>query len=428
MGYRKKDLSSGQTDTVGKTETFFTRHVKLVAFLLTLTVFLAAFTPFAILKARDYFSRKGDDRPEMTTTDLILLIDRKASLTLGDFIAYVGREMEGGEGDYRYYYIMISGGYQLTVVANRATSRVEMCLLRAEGKEDTPDLMSDLVDVRAFLAGQPYRTMSSTDIAALAEKKNHLILSDLSQFRGMSCDVSDPQYNEYHIEVAARYSLTVRTAKSGGAILSWIMERTDGSDRVDLISESIDLNRYFAGSAYRVMSATDLVALFDRGDLMRDDFLQYAGSPTSEGYRITFDRHYAVTVNSDPTTQRVTSCVLVDMNVANGKYKVDLMKSTVNLREFFAGNAYQTMSRDDLIDVMKDKYNLKMLDFIRFVGIKDGWTYRIAFEDRFVLTVYAEEETGRIESCILTDTKASGESPVELMGNVNLTAYFAAKP
>ena len=428
MSYKKKEPSVQGNDTVGKTETFFTRHVKLVAFLLTLTVFLAAFTPFAILEAKDYFSRKGDKRPEMTTTDLILLMDRKSSLTLGDFTAYVGRELEGGEGDYRYYYIEISGGYLLTVAANRVSGKVEMCLLRADGREDTPDLMSDLVDVRAFLAGQPYRTMSTADVVTLAEKKNHLILSDLSAFRGMIADVSDAQYNDYRIEVAARYSLTFRTAKSGGSILSWIMERTDGSDRVDLIRDNIDINRYFAGSAYRIMTVTDLVALFDRGDLMRGDFLRYAGSPTSEGYRISFDRHYYVLINTDPTTQAVTSCVLADVNVANGKYKVDLMKSTVNLRDFFAGNAYQTMSRGDLIEVMKDKTNLKMLDFIRFVGMKDGWTYRIAFEDRFVLTVYAEEETGKIESCILADTKATGENPVELMGKFDLSAYFAAKP
>ena len=206
------------------------------------------------------------------------------------------------------------------------------------------------------------------------------------------------------------------------------MSRTDGSDRIDLLTDNVDLNRYFAGSAYFVMTATDLVAVFDRGDLMREDFLRYAGSPTSEGYKITFDRHYYVLVNTDSTTHAVTSCVLSDVNVASGKYKVDLMKSKVNLRDFFAGNAYQTMSRDDLIEVMADKANLKMLDFVRFVGMKDGWTYQISIEDRFVLAVYAEAETGRIESCILIDTKAPGENLVELMGKFDLAAYFAAKP
>lgn len=428
MDYKKKAQSVRETETVGKTETFFTRNVKLLAFLLTLTIFLAAFTPLAILEAKDYFSKKGDNRPEMTTTDLILLMDRKSSLTLSDFTAYIGREMEGGEGDYRYYYIEIADGYLLTVAANRASGRVEMCLLRADGAEDTPDLMSDLVDVRAYFAGQPYRTMSIEDVATLAEKKQHLLLSDLFCFRGMTCDESDPVYNDYRIDVAARYSLTFRAAKSGGAILSWIMERTDGTDRIDVLHDNVDLNRYFAGSAYWNMTASDLIALFDRGDLTRDDFIRYAGSPTSEGYKISFDRHYYVLVSSDPTTHAVTSCVLADANVAGGKYKVDLMVSKVDLRDFFAGNAYQTMSRQDLIEVMKDKNNLKMLDFIRFVGTKDGWTYQISFEDRFVLTVYAEEETGKIESCILTDTKASGESPVELMGTVDLSAYFAAKP
>lgn len=428
MGYKKKDQSVEQTDTVGKTETFFTRHVKLLAFLLTLTLFLAAFTPLAILEARDYFSKKGDNRPEMTTTDLILLMDRKSTLTLDDFTAYVGREMEAGEGDYRYYYIEVSGGYLLTVAANRASGRVEMCLLRADGREDTLDLMSDLVNVRAYFAGQPYRTMSTADVLELAGKKKHLLLSDLFCFREIIADESNSLYNEYRIEVAARYLLTFRTAKTGGVIEEWWMERTNGSDRIDVLHDNVDLNRYFAGSAYWNMTASDLIALFDRGNLVRDDLMRYAGASTSEGYRINFDRNYYVLVNSDAETGLVTSCVLADTNVANGKYKVDLMISKVDLRDFLAGNAYQTMSRSDLIEVMTDKSNLKLLDFVRFVGNQDGWTYQISFEDRFELTVYAEEETGRIESCLLTDTKAPGEAPVELMGKFDLSAYFAAKP
>ena len=427
----KHNKTINETETVGKTETFFTRHVKLTAFLLTLALFLVLFTPIAILEAKDYFSKKGDDRPEMTTTDLILLMDRKASLTLNDFTAYIGREMEGGEGDYRYYYIEFGGQYLLTVAAGKTTGRVEMCLLHADGTDDSIDLMSPHVDVRAYFAGDPYRVMTASDIQSLATKKNHLLLSDFAQFRNMTCDESDPIYNYYRTEVASAYAVTLQVKKTGGSILSWKLQRISGADSIDIINDNVDLTRYFAGTAYWVMTRTDLMGLFETKDEpMREDLLRYAGSPTSDGYKITFERHYYVLVTVDSTTDKVKSCILSDTNVADGKYKVDLMTSEVDLKAFFEGNSYQTMTQKDLIEVMKwKKDGLKMLDFTRFIGTEADGAYRIDFDGRYSIMLRAEVGTGKIESCILTDTSApAGENPVELMtSQIDLEDYFESK-
>ncbi len=58
----------------GRTENFFTRNSKVIAFLLTVGVFLAVFGPILFFEARDYYTDpKEDDRPIMTQDDLIKL-------------------------------------------------------------------------------------------------------------------------------------------------------------------------------------------------------------------------------------------------------------------------------------------------------------------------------------------------------------------
>ena len=62
MGYR-----------VHKTENFFTRHVKLLTFLITVGVFLAIFGPIMVLEADSRWGHTDDTRPLMTSDDLIAL-------------------------------------------------------------------------------------------------------------------------------------------------------------------------------------------------------------------------------------------------------------------------------------------------------------------------------------------------------------------
>ncbi len=427
---RKKGVPQEGTEA-GKTETFWTRNVKLITFIVTVSLLLALFIPIAILEAKDYFSQKNDDRPKMTESDLCELLDRRDTLRLKDFTAYVGREMEGAQGDYRYYYIQLSDHCLVTVVASRATGEVERCLLRDDSMEESIDMMSELVDARAYFAGQPYRTMSTSDIQELASKSGNLTWKDLAPFRNMTCDDSLTHERVYRVEVAARYSLTFSVRRVDNVVTAWTMQRTNDEDAVDVLYDNVDLSRYFAGMPYWIMTDTELIALFDGGSVTWDDFKGYVGAYTNATtYKITIDEHYRVLVGYDKQTGEILSCLLSDTNVANGKYQVDLMTAKVNLRLFFAGVPYQTMSRTDLVEIMQDKQDLKMLDFARFIGSAehDGNTYRITIEDRFNLTVRAEVGTGKIESCILTDTQASGETPAELMGDFDLSAYFAGKP
>ena len=57
-----------QEDTAGKTETFFTRNVKLITFLICITVI---FSPFVITYIQDTVeARQEAERPEMTVDEL----------------------------------------------------------------------------------------------------------------------------------------------------------------------------------------------------------------------------------------------------------------------------------------------------------------------------------------------------------------------
>lgn len=431
MDQKNKQNGLPPTGEVGKTETFWTRNVKLITFIVTVSILLALFIPIAILEAKDYFSQKNDDRPKMTESDFCELMDRKNTLQLKDFTAYVGREMEGAQGDYRYYYIQLSDHCLITVVADRETGKVERCLLRDDAMEESVDMMSELVDARAYFAGQPYRTMSTADIQSLAKLPHKLTWSDLAPFRNLICDDSAADARVYRVDVAGSYALAFSVRRVDNVVTAWTMQRTNGEDAIDVLHDNVDLARYFAGSAYWNMTDVELIALFERGNVTWEDFKGYVGAYTNATtYKITIDEHYRVLVRFDSASGQILSCLLSDTNVANGKYQVDLMTAEVNLRLFFAGVAYQTMSRADLVEIMQDKQDLKMLDFARFIGSaeNDGNTYRIAIEDRFTLTVKAEVGTGKIESCILTDTHATGESPAELMGDFDLSAYFAGKP
>ena len=62
--------------TKGKTETFFTRHVRLITFLITLGVLLAVFLPIAYMEAKEYYGQHSDSRPKMEIYDLVILSEQ----------------------------------------------------------------------------------------------------------------------------------------------------------------------------------------------------------------------------------------------------------------------------------------------------------------------------------------------------------------
>ena len=90
-------MARKQIDTAGKTENFFTRNVKLITFLICITVI---FSPFVIVYIKDTIEDKRlASRPEMTVDELVLIAERSKNLRQADlakFDDYCERsEMQG---------------------------------------------------------------------------------------------------------------------------------------------------------------------------------------------------------------------------------------------------------------------------------------------------------------------------------------------
>ena len=90
-------MARQQIDTKGKTETFLTRNVKLITFLICVSVILS---PFVITYIQDTIEDKRlEKRPEMTVDELILLAERGKDLRQRDLDKFEGyctkTEMQG---------------------------------------------------------------------------------------------------------------------------------------------------------------------------------------------------------------------------------------------------------------------------------------------------------------------------------------------
>ena len=76
-------MAQKQIDTAGKTENFFTRNVKLITFLVCITII---FSPFVVTYIQDTIkARREAERPEMTVEYLSLLAEKGKDLRQRDF-------------------------------------------------------------------------------------------------------------------------------------------------------------------------------------------------------------------------------------------------------------------------------------------------------------------------------------------------------
>ncbi len=135
-------------DTAGKTETFFTRHVRLITFLICTGIFLILFLPMAIFgidMAIDW--AKGEDRPQMTLEDVIRLSEAERDLYLSDLTAFEG---EISEFEYETHYaIKIEPKYYLRAVAELNTNKLIYFEMRDLESGEQVNILTE--DVRAFL-------------------------------------------------------------------------------------------------------------------------------------------------------------------------------------------------------------------------------------------------------------------------------------
>lgn len=142
---------NGAFDGAEVTETFWTRHVRLITFLVCITVFSAVFLPLAYFGVDHWIDRtRRDDRAQMTLEDVIRLSESDRDLYLTDLTVFCG---ETSDFEHETHYIIeIEPSYYLRAVAERDTGKLlyfEMVNFE-NGKQ--VDILTE--DVRAFLNTQ----------------------------------------------------------------------------------------------------------------------------------------------------------------------------------------------------------------------------------------------------------------------------------
>ena len=147
MSRWKKELQQEEPSyTVSKTETFFTRHVRLITCLVCIAVFMVLFWPIAMPEMHK-FSHEGDIRPKMTVNDVVRISGMGNRFTEAEAAKYVGIQTDT---DYEnYYYIDVEPHYQVLAVFDKDTKLLLFCQLSNQETDEKIDLMKD--DVEAFL-------------------------------------------------------------------------------------------------------------------------------------------------------------------------------------------------------------------------------------------------------------------------------------
>ena len=129
-----------------KTETFLTRHVRLITFLVCITVFLFLFWPIAMPEMRK-LSHEGDLRSQMTVSDVLRIADLGTRLQASELDQYVGTKVEMDYGD--YYYIDVEPHYQMLAVFHKDTGLLLFCHLSDKVTDEKIDLLKN--DAEDFL-------------------------------------------------------------------------------------------------------------------------------------------------------------------------------------------------------------------------------------------------------------------------------------
>lgn len=136
-----------EIDTKGKTETFFTRNVRLLTFLITLGVLLVAFLPIAYLEAREYYGQRNDSRPKMQVYDLVILSEQPE--IQGKQLTKFACE-ENNQKDKGFCLVQIEIEPQYTVFASvdTMTGKVVYCTMLNNETNEKIDVLT--ADLRAY--------------------------------------------------------------------------------------------------------------------------------------------------------------------------------------------------------------------------------------------------------------------------------------
>lgn len=135
-------------DSAGQTETFFSRHVRLITFLVTVGVFWLVLGPIFVLEAKDYFGQEQDGRPQMKLYDVITLSEQDGDLFKNQLTKFMCEESVQEGQNTTLIRIDIEPHYRLFATTDDLTGVVVYCKLLNEKTGEEINVLED--DVRAY--------------------------------------------------------------------------------------------------------------------------------------------------------------------------------------------------------------------------------------------------------------------------------------
>ena len=129
-----------EIDTAGQTETFWTRNVRLLNFLICVAVFLVAFGPYSVFQISSCIAENRLEGEEMTVMDVWDLAQIRENLRLKDFECYTRSKSEGE--DILYYTIVVEDTYLVMVGAPSRRSPLTYFTVSRMDNDRTVDVMN----------------------------------------------------------------------------------------------------------------------------------------------------------------------------------------------------------------------------------------------------------------------------------------------
>ncbi len=145
------DNKQASETTIGQTETFFSRNVRLITFLICIAIFLGVFGPLSVFHIKRYIDEQTDTRVQMQIEDVRAIVKKLPRVKPSDFDGFIG---ECGENQidgmkYRIYQIEIGEQYLLMVSFNSSINELFYLELTNFETNHSLDLLkeADLLDV-----------------------------------------------------------------------------------------------------------------------------------------------------------------------------------------------------------------------------------------------------------------------------------------
>ena len=132
-------VAEPEIDTAGETETFWTRNVRLLTFLICTAVFLAVFGPISVFQIKSCIEENATGDP-LTADAVITLAERRLALKLSDFEDYEKTVSEGE--DAVLYTIKVGEEYLVMVGAEDEDGMLTTFTVSRIQTDETVDVLA----------------------------------------------------------------------------------------------------------------------------------------------------------------------------------------------------------------------------------------------------------------------------------------------